>query len=254
VAASRFKLSGASFEQRLPTRTYFGVELNSLQQDADRTRGDFDALSAFGVPLAYLPSSTPEKDTYREDRLTVTLNQLAGRDWSLGARYRYTHARFREQLTGLSDSLARGLKNDFVLRDNPEDLNRLVALTDRRSESDFHEINLFAIYNHPSGFFARAEANWYRQSNDREVRNVEVPVTTDPDKLRARIRTQHLGLPGDDLWQFNVVTGVRFYRNRGEVSVGLLNLSGADYRFDPLISYAELPRDRTLMVRCKLDF
>jgi hypothetical protein len=36
---------------------------------------------------------------------------------------------------------------------------------DHRQKATLHQGQLFALYNHPSGFFARLEGYWARQSN-----------------------------------------------------------------------------------------
>ncbi len=54
--------------------------------------------------------------------------------------------------------------------------------------------------------------------------------------------------------QINLIAGFRFRRNYGEVSLGLLNLTDQDYKLNPLNPYNELPRDRTLAARVRLNF
>ena len=95
-----------------------------------------------------------------------------------------------------------------------------------------HQVNLFAIYNVPCGFFARGEAIWTQQSN----------------------RGYRPDIPGDDFWQFNVFAGYRFYHRAAEVRLGLLNIGDQDYRLNPLNLYNELPRERTLTVSFKFYF
>jgi hypothetical protein len=95
-----------------------------------------------------------------------------------------------------------------------------------------HQVWLYAIYQHPSGFFAQFDTVWSQQSNRGYT----------PD------------IPGDDFWQFNISGGYRFLQRRGEVRVGLLNIADRDYRLNPLTLYNELPRERTLLVSLKLDF
>jgi hypothetical protein len=56
----------------------------------------------------------------------------------------------------------------------------------------------------------------------------------------------------DDFWQFNATAGYRFWRRRAEASVGLLNITDQDYRLLPLNFYADLPRERTFMMRLRL--
>ncbi|MEA3213289.1 MAG: hypothetical protein QOE70_6346 [Chthoniobacter sp.] len=246
VAGSRYQLSGASFEQKLPTRTYFGIEYHLLEQKLDRTIGVFDLLEDFGVPLAVLPSSIEERDRYREDGITASLNQLFGECWSVGARYRYTRSRLQRQIAGL--------RKGADLTQDPGALGELTRTADTRIESGLHELSLFALFNHPSGFFARAEANWYRQENDDFVTSADFSGPDDDGLLHAHRRVDNLGLPGEDFWQLNLLAGWRFYRNQCELSGGVLNLADADYRLSALNPYLELPRDRTFVLRCKLAF
>ena len=256
TAGSKYKLLNASFEQKLPTRTYLGLEYNLLQQDVDRSIGVFNDHGAFGIPIGVLPGSLPEKVIYREDVLTASVNQLIDQQWSLGARYRFTHSKLRQQRGGLEDALSRELKDDLQLLYDQTRLIDLARQAEQTAEADFHEIRLHALINHPSGFFARAEANWYRQENDHLTTSLDLPHPEDTGSSnpRGRRRPENLGLPGEDFWHFNVFAGYRFYRNQCELSCGLLNISDADYRLDSLSPHLELPRDRTLVLRCKLTF
>ena len=95
-----------------------------------------------------------------------------------------------------------------------------------------HQLHLFAIYNHASGFFAGGGVIWSAQRN----RGYE------PDQ------------PGDNFWQGNLEAGYRFARRRAEARLALLNVAGQDYRLNPLNLTAELPRERTLVVSLRLNF
>jgi hypothetical protein len=99
-------------------------------------------------------------------------------------------------------------------------------------EATLHQARLFALWNHPTGFFARAGAIWTAQSNH--------------GYTPAR--------PGDDFWQFNLEAGYRFARRHAELRVGLLNLTDQDYRLNPLNLTSDLPRDRTLAVSFLFNF
>ena len=97
---------------------------------------------------------------------------------------------------------------------------------------DLQQATIFAVFNHPSGLFARAESQWYHQDNSGYT-----PA-----------------LPGDDFFMHNVFVGYRTRRQRGELSVGVLNLAGIDYKLNPLNPYMELPRERVFVARFKLNF
>ena len=239
VAGSKYRLFGLSFEQKLRTRTYLGIEWNVNTQTFDRTLGVFERAHIAFRPLVVVPSSLAEKDRYREDSIAATVNQLFGERWSLGARYRYTHSNFRQHRDGYGEALDRP-GNSAIAREN------LAAGKSTHTESGLHELGIFALYNHPSGFFARAEANWYRQRNDDFI--------SANDSSGVRLRTANFGLAGDDFWQVNAMAGWRFHRNQCELSGGLLNLAGQDYRLSPLNPHEDLARDRTLVLRCRLSF
>ena len=246
VSGSRLRIAGVSFEQKLPSRLYFAVGFEKLEQSFDRTSGAFDVLTDNGVTLAILPSSTTEKNRYREEILTATVNQLVGQHWSLGARYRYTKSDLHREMPQFATPLALSVQPGFV--------DALARATDSRMQSGLHELSLYALYNHPSGFFARGEANYYRQANANYVVGAAL---SDPDEnfnSTLSVTNTNKGLPGDDFWQINVLAGYRFSRNQCEISCGVLNLTNRDYHLSPLNPYDELPRERTFIVRCKLSF
>ena len=252
VAGGKFRLSGLSLEQKLPTRTYLGVEFDALDQDIDRTIGVFEFFHATEgedtglLPLTFAPSSLAERDRYRERSLTATVNQLVGDRWSVGSRYRYTRSEFHQELDGFTEAIARG--------GSQENLGGLIREARAESQSELHQLSLFALYNHPCGFFARAEANWYRQENETLATVPTYSKIGSTGKFKAHLTTKTGELAGEDFWQFNVLAGWRFHRNQCEVSCGLLNITGEDYRLSPLNPYEELARDRTLVLRCRLTF
>jgi tetratricopeptide (TPR) repeat protein len=98
--------------------------------------------------------------------------------------------------------------------------------------ADLHEIWLRWLFNHPSGFFARGEATWFLQNS----------LAT--------------AVPGHDesLFQVNLFAGWRFPRQRGEFSVGVLNLTDVNYQLDPLNPVSEIPRERIFVARFKVNF
>ena len=135
-------------------------------------------------------------------------------DWAFGARYKLTDA---DRDGGFRGPL-RGLSGTAGL-------NQDVSAT-------LHQLDLFAAYNHRCGFFARFDAVWSQQSN----------------------RDYALDIPGDDFWQYHVFAGYRFWQRRAEARVGVLNLTDADYRLNPLTLYRELPRERTFTAGFKFYF
>jgi outer membrane receptor protein involved in Fe transport len=95
-------------------------------------------------------------------------------------------------------------------------------------EADLHEAQAFALFNHPSGFFARWESHYYYQDNSH--------------------------LPGESFFQHHIFGGYRFARRRVEVTAGVMNLTDQDYRLNPLTPYAEMPRERVFVGRVKFQF
>ena len=159
-----------------------------------------------------VPSSTPQKLRYEEQDLLVTVNQLVGDEWSFGARYQLSYSNLHT-----------------IFSDIP---TAVVAGADHREKATLHQGQLFALYNHRSGFFAQLEGYWARQSN----------VGYAPD------------IPGDEIFQANAYIGYRFRRNFGDVTLGFLNMTDQDYQLNPLNYYNELPRERTLVARVRLNF
>lgn len=203
VSAPAYETAGLALDLKFPTHTYFGLQAEFLQSEVDREIGGFEFL---GVPPA-TPSSTSERLEYTEPSITATLNQLLSDEWSVGAQYRFSRSK----------------------------LDRLyseIPAANRSEEADLHQARLFLLWNHSSGFFARAESLWFQQDN----------------------RGYTPALPGDDFFQHNLYVGYRLKRQRAEIILGVLNLADTDYRLNPLNAYAELPRERVFLVRLKINF
>jgi Tfp pilus assembly protein PilF len=215
VAAPTYDTASILIEDRFPAGTYVGLQATALKSSVDRTVGVFDAfLTPFGgrINPPIVSSSSAQQLHYEEQGLLVSVNQLLGNEWSLGARYQFIHSKLRTIFGEIPPVVVSG--------------------ADHSEEATLHQAQLFALYNHPSGFFARAEAYWARQSN----------VGYSPD------------IPGDDIIQLNAYVGYRFRRNFGDVTLGFLNLTDQDYKLNPLNYYNELPRTRTLIARVRLNF
>jgi hypothetical protein len=122
-----------------------------------------------------------------------------------------------------------------IFKDVPKAVNANfpdVIDRDSRQKATLHQGQIFALYNHPSGFSGSIEGYWARQSN----------VGYFPDE------------PGDSIFQLNAYVGYRLRRNFGDLTLGFLNLTDKDYKLNPLNYYNELPRNRTLLVRVRLSF
>jgi len=216
VPGTEFETFGVGFDQRIDkTRTYFLINAELLLSEASRTVGILtnDVLSA--APLTpNLASSTRQDLEYSEHSLVAAVNQLVGKEFSLGARYRVTQAEMDSQFPEIPSTVG-GVDN----------LNRDV-------EALLHQVSLFGSWFHRSGLFAQFEAVWSHQSND----------------------GYSPGLPDEDFWQYNVYLGYRLLQRRMEVRLGVLNLSGEDYNLNPLTLYNEMPRDRTFFAGLRFNF
>jgi outer membrane receptor protein involved in Fe transport len=230
-AGASFETFGISLEQSFPTRTYLCLAGEILHSEMDRTLGAFEANFA-GFAL---PADMRDHLDYTEASLLFTFNQLLGKEWAVGVRYRLSD-------TSLKDTYPE------VLEDNPAGL--IWYQPSQHLQSTLHQLSMHILYNHPSGFFAKAQALWYLQSNrgysfafERQdiYGNILSPGSV-PDR------------PGDEFWQFNVLGGYRFPRRRAEILVGLLNVTGQDYRLNPITLYYEPPRERTLVARLQFNF
>jgi len=159
-----------------------------------------------------VPDLTAEQLSYRERSLAFTIHQLVADQFVLGASYKFTEARLHDQLPGISISA--------------------LSTADQHLYSDLHQASQYVLFNHPSGFFARADATWYHQHNS---------------GFSSR-------QPGDDFVQENLYAGYRFAHRHAELRLGLLNLSDQDYHLNPLTQYSEIPRKRALEARLNFIF
>jgi outer membrane receptor protein involved in Fe transport len=238
VDAARDNRLNVGFEQKIGSGTYLAVEANHLKSDVDRSVGLFEATlenSPFG-PVAVppiIPTAANQTLHYEEKSLLFTANQLLGGGWSLGTIYT------------LNDASIDVAFPELVAAARPSDQESLRAKTSVSRSALLHEGRFFALYNDPSGWFARAEALWVSQDNDGYP--ARGAVTANGIQLVSPAN-------GADFWQINVYAGYRLPRNTGDITVGLLNLTGRDYRLNPLNEYAELPRSFTVSVQTRLNF
>jgi len=217
VSAARYKIVGAALEAKLPTDTYVGLEWSEAKQEGNRRIGVFDDFLTEPLPSARVGPGLVEQLDYEERSFTATINQLMGERWSLRAAYRATWSEFQ------------GFFPEF---------RAFHGVNIQHRDSELHQLDLAVNWNHESGLFARADALWTHQENDGFR-----PVTT-----------AGFDEPGDDFWQLNAFIGYRFLRNRGELTVGVLNALDTDYQLEPLSPYIELPHQRAFIVRCRLSF
>ncbi len=214
VAAPSYETAGVLLENKWSSGTYASIKGTVVQSEVGRRIGTFDAFVVGGqIDPPIVPSSTAQHLRYQEQNLLCTVNQLLGDNWSLGGAYQVTVSDLRTTFPEVPRAT-------------------LPALAESQQTATLQQAQVFALYSHPTGFFARVEGLWFDQSN----------TGYSPD------------IPGADFVQINLIAGFRFRRNYGEVSLGLLNVTDQDYKLNPLNPYNELPRDRTLAARVRLNF
>jgi hypothetical protein len=196
VSAPGYETFGGALDLKLGPRTFAGIQGERLTTEVERNDG------VFVLQNGVSPGSTPETLNYREYDLSASLNQLVGNAFVLGTSYGITWSRLHDALSEVPVSVPGAV-----------DLTELSTL---------QHAEAYAQFNHPSGFFARAEVHWYGQSNN--------GWTT--------------AEPGDDFFQENMFVGCYFLHHRGKVQFGILNFGGGDYNLNPLTPYQELPRGR----------
>jgi outer membrane receptor protein involved in Fe transport len=209
IPGSRFETADLGLEHRFASGIFFVLGAEALRSEATRDIGAFQQRFPPELPIG-LPVQLTQNLEFEEHSLVASLNQLMGREWAFGARYQISEAQ---------------LKTKF-----PSVPTALIPPTDNRSL--LHRLNLFALYNHPSGCFGEAQALWTAQSN-----HGYSPT-----------------LAGDDFWQLNILAGYRFPRRQAQVTIGVLNLTDQGYHLNPLNLHAELPYQRTVTASLRFSF
>jgi len=220
TSGSRLDTVDASIEQKFDTGTYLALSGEVLYSRLLRYDGGY-YLDGSDNSTMLFPISLPMKQQldYREPSLTIDFDQLLGKQWSVGARYKMSQAFLASSYVDIPAKLpAYEIDKPFKARQN--------------FKSKLDTLTLHANWNHPSGLFSVLEANWYHQENLGFT-----PVE-----------------PGDDFWQLNVSGGCRFWHRKAEVSVGILNLTDQNYQLEPLNLYNEMARSRTFFVRLLISF
>jgi tetratricopeptide (TPR) repeat protein len=225
VSAPTFETFGGAVDLKFKTGTYIGIQAQRLASDVDQRIGVFDYDTTI---MKAVPSSTREDLRFREWSAGMTINQLLANDWSCGLSYKFISS---ELTARLPDADNLGVVTNAFSFTHANDTSR----------SDLHDFSAYLVFNHPCGFFARAEANWYAQNNTLETY----------DANAARVKLEQ---PGDQFAQFNLYLGWRFRRHVGDVTFGVLNLGGGDYHLNPLNSQPELPHERIYAGQLRLRF
>lgn len=143
VPGTSFETFGLALDQKFATDTYLTVAGELLTSDGDRSVGMVDLPLLGGNST---PSSTPQTISYRERALSASLNQLLGKNWSVGARYRISAA-------------------DLDVR-FPELPAPLQATGNRDEQALLQQAELALNYQARCGFFAQWSSTWSHQHNE----------------------------------------------------------------------------------------
>ncbi len=222
VETPRFEVLGLNFEGKITPSTWWGLSFQDLSQDVSRSVGVFNGYDLNAVsPInpVYFPGTTSQTLRYREKTVSFNINHLIGKQFSIGAGYQWTDSQLQTKFPEI-----------------PATVQPLLA--ELNQQASLHRASLFGIWNSPSGLFSKLEANWYSQS------------VSDP----AGQQTGGMSKASDSTFQVHAFAGYRFARNTGQISLGVLNLLDEDYRLSPLTPFPDLPRARTAVIRCRLNF
>ncbi len=144
VPGTRFETFGLGWNQKFNTGTYVVLDGQILKSDATRTVGLLTNSSLFG-PVADSPSSTRQSLNYKENSVSLAVNQLVGDGLVFGARYRLTEAELDGQFLDIPSATPGAPNQD--------------------DSATLHQVWLYGIWNHPSGLFAEADGVYSVQSN-----------------------------------------------------------------------------------------
>ena len=227
TSGSQFDTFQVSLEHKFDTGTYIALSGELLYSQTDKLEAAYNFYGdltdpPYNILYPIYPDGLRKKMDFRERSFTFTVDQLLGREWSAGARYRLSQANLDVNYTDINPATLDPFHTGSVTEWQPR----------QNLESLLHTVNLHANWNHSSGLFSVLEANWYHQSN----------AGYSPDE------------PGDDFWQVNAYAGYRFWHRRAEVAVGLLNIGNQSYRLEPLNLQNELARSRTFFARLRISF
>ncbi len=209
VDAPDFETLGTALDLKFGARTFAGIQVEQLKSGVSRDIGVF-TIDNFLIPGS--PDDTPERLDYVERSVNVSVNRLIGERWVAGAAYGITHSRLHDVLTDIPTSV--------------------LATADQMEKSTLQQVDTYLQFNHPSGFFARAELHWYGQADSGWT-----PVEN-----------------GDHLFQYNLFAGCYFAHRRAELEGGILNLGDTDYRLNSLTAYEGLPRSRVFEAKVNFIF
>ncbi len=220
TSGSKFDTFDLSLEQKLDTGTYLALSGQLLYSDLRNLAGGFVYMGDQTITndQPSYPYGFNQTINFHEESLIFSVDQLLGKQWSAGAVYRLSQAKYEQNYVDIHQS-------DLLVIQPP-----FQAYQDQTSV--LNALNLHANWNHPSGLFSIFTADWNHQHNSGFT-------PAEPDA---------------DFWQCNAYAGYRLWHRRVEFTVGLLNIFDQNYSLEPLNLYNETARSRTFMTRLRIRF
>lgn len=208
--ALKFESWGLGIDHKFSTGTYVDVEGQVLSSSGNQLIGAWTGTPALTLNDLNQTQYFQEKDVF------ISVNQLLGKEFSVGARY---------ALTAVDVSA-----NDF------SSVTGLVY-PQNHENSTLNEFSFFGNLYLPCGFFSTAQVNWWMQYN-----------------AYNNFAAGGVAEPGSEFWQTDLWAGYRFPRRHAEVAVGLLNVFDQGYKIDPVTYFLEQARTRTFVASLKFNF
>ena len=223
VSGENVQLAGLALDLKFARGTYVGLQWQYLDSNVRQSIGDYLQVG----PNTFEPSATPQNLDYHEQSLSASINQLLPEGFVAGMSYIFTYADLKTTYPGIPN-IPWPLSD--LYNSNPNIQNATYIPEDQSAY--LHQIGAYLLWNHPSGLFAQFDAHGYLQQN--------------------------IGYggaePGNDFVQLDIEGGWRFWQRRGQLTVGVLNLAGQNYKLNPLTVYSELPRSRVFFVQLNIVF
>ncbi len=210
LPAAQIDTYNVGLEGKIGQQTYLGLGFFFADSEVKRTRGSFFRPSV-GATITTL--GVQEAFAYEEVKVSARIDRLIGDRFSSGIQIQWNRAQLNKSTPDLPAGIA-----PF-----PE-FNDVAA--------ELFTLRCAARWQHPQGWFASAEVNYWSQDNQNYL----------PD------------LPDDEFLMINLFLGYRLTMERGEVSIGLLNLLDENYRINPLSNFNQLPREFTVLARARVSF
>ena len=213
LSAPAHEIVGLAMDFRLPQRTYLGARIDALRSSAHEGASVFVFGDGFELGEGEMQPATQSFD-FHEYAATVSVDKLLGDQWSVGMTGRRVNSRLR---AGLDPGDAIGWREQF---------HQTAALT---------AATLRATWNSPRGWFAGAELSQIWQDFT-AVDYLLIPRQGDVRPI-----------------QLDVQLGWRFPRNRGEITVGIQNMTASAERLAVLSGQAEYPDERVFFARLRFQ-